>query len=75
MLERLAIRAHLRHVSPSTGKTIELVALRRPEITVRRTDYRGVIVDERVLTRAFPWRSGTGRRVLALLQVGIVGDK
>lgn len=30
-------------------------ALRRPKIVIRATEYVGGIVDERVLTRAFPW--------------------
>lgn len=36
-------------------------SLRRPELRVRRTTYRGIVVDERLLTRGFPNVAARGR--------------
>lgn len=53
----LALRTQLRFVGPAPGIGIEVLALRRPEVVLRRTRYDGIVVDERELTRAFAWRA------------------
>jgi len=50
----LALRTRFVFATRGGGASIEVVALRRPELVVRRTRYDRLIVDERVLTRAFP---------------------
>jgi AraC-like DNA-binding protein len=42
-------------------------ALRRADLVLRATTYEGVVVDERVLTRAFPWIGA--RHALALIML------
>ncbi|HSO33500.1 MAG TPA: helix-turn-helix domain-containing protein [Labilithrix sp.] len=69
MSDRIAIRATLRHESRSTARTIEVVALRRPEVTLRRTDYRGFVIDERLLTQPFPWVVPKAPRLQAMICV------
>lgn len=49
-----ALAVHQRFASVRHGLVAEVFSLRRPELVLRSTDYPGVIVDERVLTRAFP---------------------
>ena len=56
MRERpLALRQVLRFVPRASASLVEIVSVKRPEAIVRRTRYAGVVVDERVLTRIFPW--------------------
>jgi len=62
----IALRSVLRHVSRSTPCEVSSVSLRRPELVLRRTRYGNVVVDERMLTSAFPWISGQ-THLLALL--------
>ncbi len=65
----VAIRSALRFVSRATPCRVTAIALRRPELAVRRTDYVDLVVDERVLTRAFPWGGESQRRIaLAVLR-------
>lgn len=65
----VATRSALRFVSRATPCRVSAISLRRPELAVRRTDYVSVVVDERVLTRAFPWVGESQRRVaLAVLR-------
>jgi AraC-like DNA-binding protein len=52
---------------------IEVIALRRPELVLRSTRYEQVIVDERVLTRAFSWIAPPSRlQALALVEGRII---
>lgn len=51
----IALRNVLRFESTSLGALIEVAAIRRPDLVLRGTRYAGIVVDERVLTRAFPW--------------------
>lgn len=51
----IALRHVLRFESTSLGALIEVAALRRADVVLRGTRYAGLVVDERVLTRAFPW--------------------
>jgi hypothetical protein len=46
---------------------VEVVTLRRPEVTISRTDYRGLVVDERLLTTAFPWAQPTSPGISAMI--------
>ena len=65
----VAARSALRFVSRATPCRVSAISLRRPELAVRRTDYVSAIVDERVLTRAFPWIGASQRRIaLAVLR-------
>ncbi len=61
----VATRSALRFVSRATPCRVSAISLRRPELAVRRTDYVSAIVDERILTRAFPW-IGESQRWIAL---------
>jgi AraC-like DNA-binding protein len=51
----LALWQVLRFVPHTSAALIEIVSLKRAEAIVRRTRYSGLVVDERVLTRIFPW--------------------
>lgn len=51
----LALRQVLRFAPRASDALVEIVSLKRPEAIIRRTHYAGVVVDERVLTRIFPW--------------------
>ncbi len=51
----LALRQVLRFVPRTSPALVEIVSVKRPEAIVRRSRYAGVVVDERVLTRSFPW--------------------
>lgn len=65
----LALRQVLRMVSRSSSATVELVAVRRPEVVLRRTAYAGVVAEERVLSRAFPFVTHSSRlQALTLLE-------
>lgn len=57
----LALVTRFRHDSTLAGAPVEVIAWRRPDLVVRRTDYAAFVVDERLLTRAFPWRRAPGR--------------
>lgn len=71
----VATRSALRFVSRATPCRVTAISLRRPELAVRRTDYVSAIVDERVLTRAFPWLGESQRRIaLAVLRGRIEWD-
>lgn len=65
----IALRMLHSHVASAAKGRIELLALRRPDVTLRRTDYRGFVVDETVLTKVFPWTLRADR-----LQVLLVVD-
>jgi AraC-like DNA-binding protein len=61
----------MRHTSRVTSAVIEVVALRRAEVVLRKTTYKDVIVDERVLTKAYPWKAPPSRlQVIVLLSGG-----
>lgn len=45
-----AMRFKLRRIEA----LVQVNALRRPEVVLRRTRYAGLVVDERILARAFP---------------------
>lgn len=51
----LALRQVLRFTPRAARALVEVVSLRRPEVIVRSTRYSGLVVDERVLVRSFPW--------------------
>ena len=71
---RIALRMHHRYLA-SSNRRIEVIALRRPDVTVRQTDFRGFVVDERVLTKAFPWTVRTDRlQVLLVLDGHVLWD-
>lgn len=59
----------LSHVSRATSCEVLSVSLRRPDVVLRHTRYANVVVDERMLTAAFPWISSQ-TRLLAVLVVG-----
>lgn len=68
---RLGLCTSMRHTSRVTSAAIEVVALRRPELVLRKTTYKDVIVDERVLTRAYPWRAPPSRlEVIVIAETG-----
>lgn len=58
------------HASKVARAEIEVVALRRPEVVLRRTRYAGLIVDERLLTKAYPWRAPPSRLQVIVLTGG-----
>jgi len=64
----LALHQVLRFVPRRAKGEIEIVSKKRPEVILRRTRYRGVVVDERVLTQAFAWipRSPTLQAIVLL---------
>lgn len=64
----LALHQVLRFTPECARAQIEIVSKKRPEVIVRRTRYAGVVVDERVLTRAFEWipRSPTLQAIVLL---------
>jgi AraC-like DNA-binding protein len=59
--ETIALRTSLRYVSKIAPVTVGTWALRRPEVVLRHTKYEGLVVDERLLTRAFPWMASPAR--------------
>lgn len=65
---QLALRQVLRFASSVARAEVEIVSAKRPEVIVRRTRYAGMVVDERVLTRAFSWipRSPTLQAIMLL---------
>ena len=65
-----ALAVHQRYASARHGLVVEVFSLRRPELVLRCTDYPGVIVDERVLTRAFP---SVGRVTRPIIYVPLRG--
>jgi AraC-like DNA-binding protein len=65
----IALRSVLRHMSQSTLCEVSSISLRRPELVLRRTRYANLVVDERMLTAAFPWISGR-THLLGLLLLG-----
>lgn len=68
----VAIRSALRFVSRATPCRVSAIGLRRPDLAVRRTDYVNATVDERVLTRAFPWGGESQRRIALVVLRGRV---
>jgi AraC-like DNA-binding protein len=63
------LRLALRYVSPAAGLVVDTRSIRRAEFVFRKTAYRRVVVDERLLTRSFPVLRSEPR-----LQVFIVLD-
>lgn len=54
---------------------VRVVSLRRPDVVVRSTTYENLVVDERLLTKAFPWvATPTHLVALALVAGSIVWD-
>jgi AraC-like DNA-binding protein len=53
--ESVALRHAMRFKPRRIEALVQVDALRRPEVVLRRTRYTGLVVDERILTRAFPW--------------------
>lgn len=64
--EPLAVRSDLRFEARLSCCRLRVVSLRRPDVVLRSTRYAGIVVDERVLTRAFPWVA-TPSHALALV--------
>lgn len=64
--EPLAVRSDLRFEARLSRCRLRVVSLRRPDVVLRATRYAGIVVDERVLTRAFPWVA-TPSHALALV--------
>lgn len=48
---------------------MRVVSLRRPDVVVRSTTYENLVVDERLLTKAFPWVA-TPTHLVALALIG-----
>lgn len=62
-----ALRTTFRFEAHAAKAGLEVVALRRPDLVLRRTRYVGIVVDERVLTRGFEWKAPPSRlQVLAV---------
>jgi AraC-like DNA-binding protein len=59
-----------RYVSPTLGLIIEDAGLRLPELVVRATVFRHVIVDERLLSPAFPLLSAPTRLTAVVMLDG-----
>ncbi len=59
-----------RFSSPSTGRVLEVASLRRPEFVLRVTTYCDVIVDERLLTKKFPFVPSSSRVVCLMMLEG-----
>jgi AraC-like DNA-binding protein len=51
----MALRQVLRFVPRTSAALVEIVSVKRVEAIVRSTRYAGVVIDERLLTRNFPW--------------------
>lgn len=68
----LALRQVLRFVPRSAPALVEIVSLKRAEVIVRRTRYSGIVVDERVLTRSFPWIPRAPTLQVFVLLAGVV---
>lgn len=64
----LALHQVLRFTPRNAKAEIEVVSKKRPEVILRRTRYRGLVIDERALTRAFAWlpRSPTLQAIVLL---------
>ncbi|HSO37532.1 MAG TPA: helix-turn-helix domain-containing protein [Labilithrix sp.] len=75
---RPALHMIQRFATPATGLVIEIASLRRPEFALRVTRYEDIVVDERLLTRSFPFVPASSRVVCALMLEGaleIDGDE
>lgn len=59
-----ALRTRFRFASGVAPLLVVVDAWRRPDLVLRRTLYEGAIVDERHLTRAFPWVAPPSRAQL-----------
>jgi hypothetical protein len=59
-----------RYRSPRAGLIQLVVALRRADLTLRFTDYKNVVVDEAILTGAFPYIARPGRVMAVLVLEG-----
>lgn len=65
----LALPQRLGFAARNVPARIDIASLRRPEVIVRRTEYRNLLVDEALLTRAFPWSDhGPSLQVFVLLE-------
>lgn len=58
---RIALRTSMRYASKLAPVVVSQDAVRRPGLVARSTVYDGVIVDERVLTKVFPWLTRPSR--------------
>jgi AraC-like DNA-binding protein len=65
-----ALRMVYRYVSPTAGLVVDSPSLRRPEFAFRRTTYRRIIVNEALLTSAFPLIQPRSRLQVLLLLDG-----
>lgn len=69
MDEALALRTTFRFESRASRALVEVAALRRPDLVLRRTRYSRIVVDERILTRAFTWIAPPSRlQALAVVE-------
>lgn len=69
----VALRQVLRFTPRAAPALVEVVSLKRPEVIVRSTRYSGLVVDERVLVRSFPWTAhGSSVQALVLLDGALV---
>ncbi len=67
--DALALRTTFRFEARASRALVEVVALRRPDLVLRRTRYARIVVDERILTRAFAWISPPSRlQAIALVE-------
>lgn len=68
----IGLHMRLRHDSALAAAPVEVVAWRRPELIVRRTDYAAFVVDERLLTQVYPWRAASSRLTAMFVLSGCV---
>jgi AraC-like DNA-binding protein len=66
----LALLMHHLYESPGCGAVVDLRALRREDVVLRRTRYAGVVVDERLLVEAFPTVNQVSRPLVVALLSG-----
>lgn len=70
VVTELAIHQVLSFVPRVANARVEVLAARRPEVVLRRTRYSGLVVDERLLSRAYPDVEYPDRRQVIILLDG-----
>lgn len=70
MPSTLGLPMHMRFVARTCRAEVDVRSLRRPELVVRSTRYANIVVDERILTRAFPIIAPPSRLLLVVLLEG-----
>jgi len=70
VIATLGLPMHLRFAARTCRAEVDVRSLRREELVVRATRYANIVVDERILTRAFPIIAPPSRLQLVVLLEG-----